>query len=47
MNNSNVPLHRVKLEQTLTELEMKIGWEKVGELLNIRFSPIKRVLNQV
>ena len=36
MNNSNDPLHGVKLEQILTELEKKIGWDKMGELLNIR-----------
>jgi uncharacterized protein (DUF2132 family) len=36
MNNSNDPLQGVKLEQILTELEKKIGWEKMGELLNIR-----------
>ena len=36
MNKSNDPLHGVKLEQILTELEKKIGWEKMGELLNIR-----------
>ena len=35
MNNSNDPLHGVKLEQILIELEKKIGWEKMGELLNI------------
>jgi uncharacterized protein (DUF2132 family) len=35
MNKSNDPLHGVKLEQILTELEKKIGWEKMGELLNI------------
>jgi len=36
MNKSNDPLHGVKLEQILTELEKKIGWDKMGELLNIR-----------
>ena len=36
MNNSNDPLHGVKLEQILTELEKKVGWDKMGELLNIR-----------
>ena len=36
MNNSNEPLHGIKLEQILTELEKKIGWEKMGEQLNIR-----------
>lgn len=36
MDNSNEPLHGVKLEQILTELEKKVGWDKMGELLNIR-----------
>ncbi|SFC56943.1 VF530 family DNA-binding protein [Pseudoalteromonas denitrificans] len=36
MNKSNDPLHAVKLEQILIELEKKIGWAKMGELLNIR-----------
>ncbi len=36
MNKSNDPLHGVKLEQILIELEKKMGWEKMGELLNIR-----------
>ena len=36
MNKSNDPLHGIKLEQILTELEKKIGWDKMGELLNIR-----------
>jgi uncharacterized protein (DUF2132 family) len=36
MNKTNDPLHGVKLEQILTELEKKIGWDKMGELLNIR-----------
>jgi uncharacterized protein (DUF2132 family) len=36
MNNSNDPLHGIKLEQILIELEKKIGWDKMGELLNIR-----------
>ncbi|HEY5716422.1 MAG TPA: VF530 family protein [Psychromonas sp.] len=34
--NKNDPLHGVKLEQILTELEAKLGWNKIGELLNIR-----------
>jgi len=41
MDNSNDPLHGVKLEQILTELEKKIGWEQMGELLNIRCFMIK------
>ena len=36
MNNSNDPLHGVKLEQILIELEKKLGWQKMGELLNIK-----------
>ncbi len=36
MNKTNDPLHGVKLEQILIELEKKIGWDKMGELLNIR-----------
>jgi len=36
MDNSNDPLHGVKLEHILIELEKKVGWEKMGELLNIR-----------
>ncbi|WP_372881409.1 VF530 family DNA-binding protein [Psychromonas sp.] len=34
--HKNDPLHGVKLEQILTELEAKLGWNKMGELLNIR-----------
>lgn len=33
--NNNDPLHGVKLEQILIELEKELGWEKMGELLNI------------
>ena len=36
MNNSNDPLHGVKLEQMLTELEAKLSWQEMGELLNIK-----------
>jgi len=36
MNNSNDPLHGVKLEEILTKLEKELGWAKMGELLNIR-----------
>lgn len=35
MNNSNDPLHGVKLEQILVELEKKLGWSRMGDLLNI------------
>ncbi|MFT6193992.1 MAG: hypothetical protein ACJASU_000891 [Cognaticolwellia sp.] len=33
---SNEPLYGVKLEQILTELEKEVGWDKMGELFNIR-----------
>ena len=36
MNKGNDPLHGVKLEQILIELEKEVGWDKMGELLNIR-----------
>lgn len=36
MNNSNDPLHGIKLETILIDLEKELGWEKMGELLNIR-----------
>lgn len=36
MDNGNDPLHGVKLEQILIELEKKLGWQKMGELLNIQ-----------
>ena len=29
------PLHGIKLEDILVKLEKKIGWQKMGELLNI------------
>lgn len=35
MNNKNDLLHGVKLEQILIELEKKLGWKKMGELLKI------------
>lgn len=35
MNNSNDPLHGIKLEQILIELEKELGWSRMGELLNI------------
>ncbi|MDG1733647.1 MAG: VF530 family protein [Thalassotalea sp.] len=34
MNND--PLHGVKLEDILVQLEKKLGWAKMGELLNIK-----------
>jgi len=30
------PLHGVKLEDILVKLEKKLGWAKMGELLNIK-----------
>jgi uncharacterized protein (DUF2132 family) len=36
MDKGNEPLHGVKLEQILIELEKEVGWDKMGELLNIR-----------
>lgn len=35
MDNSHDPLHGLKLEQILVELEKKHGWKTMGELLNI------------
>lgn len=32
----NNPLHGVKLEQIVTELEARYGWEYMGHLINIR-----------
>lgn len=34
--NTNDPLDGVKLKQILIDLEKKFGWQKMGELLNIR-----------
>jgi len=34
MNND--PLHGIKLEDILVKLEKKLGWEKMGTLLNIK-----------
>jgi uncharacterized protein (DUF2132 family) len=36
MNNSNNPLHGIKLEQILNELHEHYGWEGLGEQINIR-----------
>ena len=36
MNNNNDPLHGIKLEQMLTELEAKLSWQEMGKLLNIK-----------
>lgn len=33
--NNNDPLHGVKLEQILIELEKELGWKQMGERLNI------------
>lgn len=32
----NNPLHGIKLEQIVTELEAHYGWERLGELVSIR-----------
>ena len=32
----NNPLHGIKLEQIVTELEAHYGWEYMGTLINIR-----------
>lgn len=36
MNNNNDPLHGIKLEKILVDLEKELGWQKMGDLLNIR-----------
>ncbi|HLV39335.1 VF530 family protein [Xanthomarina sp.] len=33
---ANNPLHGVKLEQIVTELEAHYGWEYMGHIINIR-----------
>ena len=35
-NMHHDPLHGVKLEEILIQLEKKLGWAKMGELLNIK-----------
>ncbi|MGL4711310.1 MAG: VF530 family DNA-binding protein, partial [Shewanella sp.] len=36
MNQSNNPLHGIKLETIITYLVEKYGWEELGERFNIR-----------
>ncbi|MCT7945808.1 VF530 family protein [Shewanella septentrionalis] len=36
MNQSNNPLHGIKLETIITYLVEKYGWEELGERINIR-----------
>jgi uncharacterized protein (DUF2132 family) len=38
MSNEQVnnPLHGVKLEQIVTKLEEKLGWQELGQLIDIR-----------
>ncbi|MBW3533351.1 VF530 family DNA-binding protein [Shewanella oncorhynchi] len=36
MNQSNNPLHSIKLETIITYLVEKYGWEELGERINIR-----------
>jgi len=33
--NKNNPMHGVKLQQILEELEKRYGWELLGQLINI------------
>lgn len=35
-NPSNDPLHGVTLERMLTELVERHGWERLGDIINIR-----------
>lgn len=34
-NQPNNPLHGIKLEQIVTELQAHYGWERLGELIDI------------
>ncbi len=34
--NKNNPLHGIKLKQIIEELEIKYGWEMLGEFLDVR-----------
>ncbi len=34
--NKNNSLHGIKLKQIIEELEMKYGWEMLGEFLDVR-----------
>ncbi|MFH0257297.1 VF530 family DNA-binding protein [Vibrio rumoiensis] len=36
MTQSNNPLHGITLEKLLTELVEHYGWERLGEMINIR-----------
>jgi uncharacterized protein (DUF2132 family) len=36
MSQINNPLHGVKLEQIVTELEVRYGWEYLGYNINVR-----------
>lgn len=36
MEQPNNPLHGVKLEEILIKLEAELGWEEMGNIVNIR-----------
>lgn len=36
MSQTNNPLHGITLEKLLTELVEHYGWERLGEMINIR-----------
>ena len=36
MEQPNNPLHGVKLEEILIQLEAKLGWSEMGSIVNIR-----------
>lgn len=36
MTQTNNPLHGVKLEKIVTDLEGHYGWKQLGEMINIR-----------
>ena len=36
MNNTNNPLHGIKLETIINELVEHYGWEKLGDRINIK-----------
>lgn len=36
MKQPNNPLHGIKLEEILIKLEAELGWEEMGNIVNIR-----------
>ncbi|MEQ3514625.1 VF530 family protein [Pseudoalteromonas sp. BZB3] len=36
MEQPNNPLHGIKLEEILIKLEAELGWEEMGNIVNIR-----------